>query len=131
LQAHENINRYFLLVAFLVLNSALSFGQRQGQTVRGTLSDRITGASLPGAVLVIDAVSPAIGTATDANGQFKLEQVPYGRYSIKVSLMGYSPLEVKDVITLPTGPTKKTSFNTSPSNLGITTFQPTITSTTK
>jgi hypothetical protein len=92
------LNHIILLIAVLILNPGLSFSQNPGQTVRGTLSDRITGASLPGAVLVIDAVSPSIGTATDANGQFKLEQVPYGRYSIKVSLMGYSPWELKDIV---------------------------------
>lgn len=92
------MNRIFLLVLALVLNAGSLFSQKPGQTIRGTVRDRITGVTLPGAVLVIDAVSPAIGTATDENGGFKLEKVPYGRYLIKVSLLGYLPLEVKDVI---------------------------------
>lgn len=92
------MNRLLPLVFILILNAVSLFGQKTGQTVRGTLSDRITGFPLPGAALLIDGVSPAIGTASDVNGQFKLEQVPYGRYTIKVTLMGYAPLEVKDVI---------------------------------
>jgi hypothetical protein len=92
------MNRILLLLLVLLMNAGSLLSQKASQTIRGTIRDRISGTTLPGAVLVIDAVSPAIGTATNENGEFKLEQVPYGRWLIKVSLLGYMPLEVKDVI---------------------------------
>jgi hypothetical protein len=92
------MGRIYLVILILILNSGESFSQKRGQTVRGTLSDRITGTPLPGAAVFIEVFSPPVGTSTDINGQFKLEQVPYGRYSIKVRLIGYAPLEVNDVI---------------------------------
>ncbi|MBK9414304.1 MAG: TonB-dependent receptor [Bacteroidetes bacterium] len=59
------------------------------QTIRGTITDQISQATLPGASVVLMNSSPVNGTATDLNGNFKLTDVPVGMQSLKISFMGY------------------------------------------
>ena len=59
------------------------------QTVRGTVIDRDSKMTLPGAGVVLVGSDPIIGTATDMDGNFILQNVPVGRQDIKVTFMGY------------------------------------------
>jgi hypothetical protein len=42
--------------------------------------------------------SPLIGAVSDAEGYFKIDKVPVGRWDISISCMGYSPLVLKDMV---------------------------------
>jgi hypothetical protein len=82
-------SKTFFLSAFFVL---LIFGSVTGQktqTLRGTVTDDVTGIPLPGATVVIVNSNPVKGTVTDINGKFRFENLPLGRYGIKVSFIGY------------------------------------------
>ena len=59
------------------------------QTVRGVVVDKISQTPLPGVAIVVIGSSPIIGNMTDTDGNFKLLNVPVGKQSIKVSMMGY------------------------------------------
>ncbi len=54
--------------------------------------------SLPGATVVILNSDPIQGTVTDQNGKFKLENIPVGRYSLKISFIGYEPVVLKEIL---------------------------------
>ncbi len=68
------------------------------QTVRGVVMDKISRTTLPGANVVILNTQPLIGTATDAQGRFRFEQVPVGRISLRISFVGYREITLSNLI---------------------------------
>jgi hypothetical protein len=59
------------------------------QAVRGTVIDKTSHASLPGANITIITTNPVMGTSTGTDGRFVIADVPTGRHSIRVSFIGY------------------------------------------
>lgn len=88
--------RIRILLAFCLLNS-LSFAQIT-QTIRGRVSDNLTEVSLPGAAISVISASPVLGAATDINGDFRIANVPLGRHSIKVTMLGYEELVMPNLL---------------------------------
>ncbi|MCB0643197.1 MAG: carboxypeptidase-like regulatory domain-containing protein, partial [Phaeodactylibacter sp.] len=72
------------------LSTVLVFGQTPTQSIRGTVLDEDTQLPLIGATVVVVNSEPLIGTTTDLDGTFRLEQMPIGRVSLLVSFIGYS-----------------------------------------
>ena len=67
------------------------------QTVRGTVTDKISETPLPGAAVVLVGSNPLVGTTTDVEGNFKLTNVPVGKQSIKVTYIGYKEMVVPNI----------------------------------
>ncbi|MBI1287934.1 MAG: TonB-dependent receptor [Flavobacteriales bacterium] len=59
------------------------------QTIRGRVVDAVTQRGLPGASVVVLDTSAFRGAATDMNGEFKIENVPIGKVTLKASFIGY------------------------------------------
>jgi hypothetical protein len=59
------------------------------QTIRGTVMDRQSRITLPGATVLLIHTDPVRGTSSDLSGNFRLESVEVGRVSIRVSYVGY------------------------------------------
>mgnify|MGYP006284556679 CR=1 FL=1 len=74
-----------LLLAFTVPDSATA---QQTGAVSGQVTAAGTGEPLSGAQVVV--VGTQVGGLTDADGQYRLEQVPTGQQSVRVQLIGYS-----------------------------------------
>ena len=55
---------------------------------------------MPYASVVIMNTDPLIGTITDLNGNFTIENVPVGRYDIQVSYLGFETLIVKEIVVI-------------------------------
>ena len=72
------------------------FSQNLKQTIRGIVVDKDSRAPLPGANVVLLNTSPIIGTSTDANGKFRLENIPVGRQSLSVTFLGYEEFVLKN-----------------------------------
>ncbi|MEN9640760.1 MAG: hypothetical protein RLZZ262_2629 [Bacteroidota bacterium] len=74
-----------------VLLSMLSFAQGTTYTssIRGTVIDKQSQYPLPGAIVLLVGSDPAIAVATDIDGRFRLSQVPVGRQTVQVTLIGY------------------------------------------
>lgn len=66
-----------------------SIAQVVTQTIRGTITDKISQEPLPGVVIVLFPSDPIIGTTSDENGNFRLNNVPVGKQNIKISFLGY------------------------------------------
>ncbi|NHE58962.1 TonB-dependent receptor [Cyclobacterium plantarum] len=67
------------------------------QTVRGKVLDMVSQSPLPGASVSIPGTDPLIGTATDLDGSFELEEVPTGRATIQISYLGYESTSLREV----------------------------------
>ncbi len=82
---------------FIVLSMTLAFGQNLTQTIRGTLTDNDNKLPLIGAAVLIPGTDPVIGTITDLNGVFRLQNVPIGRVSLRLSYMGYETITIPNI----------------------------------
>jgi hypothetical protein len=71
--------------------------QTATQTVRGTLTDKVSQQVMAGATVIILNTDPILANIADANGNFKITNVPIGKYSIKVTYLGYKPLVLQNM----------------------------------
>ena len=83
-----------MVLGFSVFLSA----QKMVQTVKGKVVDIDSKISIPGANVVIINTEPLLGTTTDADGNFKIEKVPVGRYSIQISSIGYNANTLSEIL---------------------------------
>ena len=67
------------------------------QSVRGCITDADNKLPVIGASIIIPDTDPLIGTVSDLKGNFKLERIPIGRISLKVSFMGYEPKIINNI----------------------------------
>ncbi len=90
----------FLKLALLISIFTLSESQSQTltQTIRGTVADKISQSTLPGASVIIVNSDPIIGASTDENGNFKLLNVPVGMQTLKFTFLGYKEFTLPNVI---------------------------------
>ena len=92
-----------ILVPVMVLFAAHLFSQGRG-TITGIVIDKKTERPLIGAnVLVINTV---LGASTDDNGNFVISNIPPGRYTIAVSMIGYRTERI-DTILVRSGEEKR------------------------
>ncbi|RMF02238.1 MAG: carboxypeptidase-like regulatory domain-containing protein, partial [Bacteroidetes bacterium] len=67
------------------------------QTVKGVVLDQASETPILAAnVLLLDS-DPVIGTATDVDGSFRLDHVPVGRHSLRISCLGYEDAYVHEL----------------------------------
>lgn len=85
-----------LFTLSLLLSCVFAFAQ-QTQTIFGTVTDEASRSPLIGATVILVS-NPTIGTATDEYGNFRLERVPIGRQSVKISYAGYEEVLLPDII---------------------------------
>ncbi len=91
------MKRIFVIIAAFFLLMPWAMAQNTPtQTIRGTIKDANSQETLPGANILL--VDKNIGTITDINGNFVLEDVPVGRYDIQFSFVGYKPLTIPELV---------------------------------
>lgn len=88
-----------LILCSCLFSTYLSDAQQLTQTIRGTVYDVDTRETLIGAEVQITNLDNALGTVTDVDGNFILENVPVGRRAVKCTYVGYTPF-VRDNIQL-------------------------------
>ena len=76
----------------------LSFSQTITQTVKGKIFDKTTQESLIGATIILINSDPMVGTSTNLDGEYILENVPVGRQSIKISMVGYESYYANELL---------------------------------
>ncbi|HEY1038923.1 MAG TPA: TonB-dependent receptor, partial [Bacteroidia bacterium] len=76
--------------------SIFSFAQST-QTIRGTVIDKISHESLPGAAILVLNTDPPIGTSSDEKGNFVINNVPVGKQSLRISFLGYKDVVLHDL----------------------------------
>jgi hypothetical protein len=90
----KQIFLYFSLMSASLMGSA----QVYTQTVRGTVKDKESQLLLSDATISILSTNPVITANSDAQGVFKISNVPIGRHTLKVSRVGYRDAAIPDVI---------------------------------
>ncbi|MBN8706947.1 MAG: TonB-dependent receptor [Bacteroidetes bacterium] len=90
--------------------------EKRTQTLRGRVIDQQSETPLIGAsVFLLDSVKAnSRGTTSNADGYYKLENIPVGRVSIQVSYLGYKPAKI-DRILLKSGKELVLDFELEPS----------------
>ncbi len=84
----------------LLLPTANCFSQNLTQTIRGKVTDATSKSELPGVQVFVYNDSAKVGGAqTDANGIYRLTNVPIGRVMIKAIFLGYQPADLKIDLT--------------------------------
>lgn len=80
----------YLTLLILIFN-VLAFGQNT-QVIKGTVIDSETQQAIIGASVYIETPE-MVGTSTDIDGKFRLENIPTGKVVIKCSYLGYEDYE--------------------------------------
>lgn len=92
-------NRYtFIILFLLLLIAAMANGQSLTQTVRGKITDQDSQSGLPGVNVIVMESNPTLGGSTNENGEFRIENVPVGRVSLKISYVGYEDRVMPNVL---------------------------------
>lgn len=86
-----------LIITLLLMQSGQVFSQNWTQTIKGTVLDKITRNPLIGANVIILNSDPLIGTTTDIDGKFRIEGIPVGRTSLKISFIGYADAIISNI----------------------------------
>lgn len=82
-----------------------SFSNAQTGSLKGHVFDKSTNEPLIGANVILEKTS--IGVATDRDGTYVLRGIPVGRYSVKVSYIGYVSVR-KDITMVQDGALEET-----------------------
>jgi hypothetical protein len=93
------MKKIVLMLILLVLSIQVD-SQELIQTVRGTVIDEDSKYPLVGVQVIIIGSEPLVGCISDANGEFRLEKVPVGRISLKLTYIGYEPKIVPDIMVV-------------------------------
>ncbi|WP_240731690.1 carboxypeptidase-like regulatory domain-containing protein [Hymenobacter radiodurans] len=62
----------------------------------GTVRDRKTQESLPGVTVILEGTN--LGAASDAEGRYRLTDIPVGSYNVRASIIGYDMLLRANVV---------------------------------
>jgi len=84
------IKRTLHFVLFLILTAPIISRAQSTQTIRGQVVDEITKVPIPGVNVIVTSVTDKIlGGSTDADGYYRIDNVPVGRQSLKITYVGY------------------------------------------
>lgn len=78
--------------------SFASIAQQQSCEIRGVVRDEASHATIPYASVIIINSNPLIGTTTLDDGSFALENLSAGRYDLKISMVGYEPVIIHELL---------------------------------
>lgn len=72
--------------------------QQLKQVVRGSVVDKQVKNALVGATVVVTPSNPTLATFTDANGNFRFDDVAVGNYTVTITYLGYKPFVIPNVL---------------------------------
>lgn len=89
---------FFGFILFAFFNQLISQTSYK-QTVRGQITDKVSGIALPGVIVKLknDSTNQFV-TQTNSQGFFKIENISIGRRSFIINLFGYNPVFLSDII---------------------------------
>ncbi|MDR6561101.1 MULTISPECIES: TonB-dependent receptor [unclassified Arcicella] len=84
-------NKFIVLLIFILFSCTLLAQQRKAYSLKGNVTDALTGKPLVGAIISIDFKKS--GILTDSLGNYFL-RIPEDEYVLKVSYLGYKPFRL-------------------------------------
>ena len=94
---NNNQSLFHRLLMLVVVVGAFIPQSVVAQTIKGKVTDAITGEALIGAAVRVMEL-PLTGVATDEEGEFSINLAQSGRYTIETSYVGYEPSVLKEVL---------------------------------
>lgn len=91
------IPKKIIVLVFIFAANGLH-AQSLTQTLRGKVVDQVTQIPLPGATVMVLNTDPLVGATTDVEGEFKIQKLPVGTYTIRISFIGYKDFILPNVI---------------------------------
>ncbi len=87
-------------IAFIICLAFNHWLQAQSglQTVKGMVFDKQSEMPLIGATVELISTDNSTGTVTDLDGYFRLEEVPVGRQSLRISFLGYNTITLPNIL---------------------------------
>ncbi len=67
------------------------------QTIKGIVTDEQSGHPLANVTVTIEDAHPLIAGMTDTSGSFKLKNVPIGRQTLRISIIGYEEVVLRNI----------------------------------
>ena len=101
----KEMKKVFIIIFIVIL--PLSLWAQALSSIQGRVTDKETGESLPGVNIVIESLH--LGTVTNSKGEYRLNKIPDGKYSLSVSFIGYSTF--KKQVSLEKGELVKLDFS--------------------
>ena len=83
-----SFQKVWLLALWLISTAAFAQG-----TLRGVVTDTLDNSPLVGANVYL--IGTALGSATNLEGQYRIERVPEGTYTLRISYIGYLTKQIK------------------------------------
>src|SRR3954469_18662820 len=93
------IRNVFLTLAFLLFTGLGAMAQSQTGSIKGKIYDKATKEPLAFASVVAEMNDAQLGGAqSDFDGQFSIKPLQPGKYTLKISYVGYNDLVITDVL---------------------------------
>ncbi|MEI7726011.1 MAG: TonB-dependent receptor [Bacteroidota bacterium] len=88
----------FLIFVITLFIAKTEYAQLPTQVIRGTVIDKQSLVTLPGANVVILGSTPPKGASSGGDGSFKITGVVPGRYDVQATYLGYKPVVIASVV---------------------------------
>src|SRR5688572_29038497 len=88
----------FLSFVLLIMLSLNNLQAQSTQTIRGRVLDEVSQTPLIGVNIVISINNETLGTTSDAEGNYRIEKVPVGRQTLRISYIGYEEQTIPNVV---------------------------------
>ncbi|MGD8779901.1 MAG: TonB-dependent receptor [Ignavibacteria bacterium] len=79
------------ILLILQITTVTTYSASKGK-IKGTVKDALTNDPLPYANIIL--VGTSLGTATDPDGNYLIQQIPAGSYTVRATFIGYKSTEV-------------------------------------
>ncbi|NNC84673.1 MAG: carboxypeptidase-like regulatory domain-containing protein, partial [Bacteroidia bacterium] len=89
-----------LILPVCFLLSHYSFCQNFKQNIKGKIINSVNEQAVEGANITLLNTSPQLGTSSDKNGNFVIENVPVGRYTILVQHVAFSNKQLSNILVI-------------------------------
>lgn len=86
------------LLALILCFIAYSAKAQFTQTIKGTVVDKESKEFLIGVTVTVVDLKEVVGTSTDEQGTFIIENVPVGKHIIQLTYIGYQPITIANVL---------------------------------
>ena len=88
-----------IIFTFLIFSlGTIVLSQSITQVIKGRVIDKQSEMPLIGATVILMDVVPPQGTTTDAEGNFRLKEVPLGRQNIQLRYLGYKSMTIPNIV---------------------------------
>lgn len=91
------MKKFISTAVSIILIATASVAQNFSQTIRGRVIDHQSDAPLPGVNIILLDMDPVIGTSSDIDGYYAIENVPIGRVSLQATFVGYEPVTLNNL----------------------------------